>query len=261
MDAFPGDSFDGEVTIRRRRFANPDTGFAVLDARAGRDDLVLVGPLAHLEERERANIRGTWQDDSRFGPQVKVDVAEPLGPAGEQAVLAYLKRVRHIGESRALRLLVRHPGDTLASVDRDPRKAFRAIGLRGKQVEEAVKSWDGLRASRSCTCFGAARPGWLVARLQEHYGPSPPGRSAAAVRADERLRRRLHDRRSHSPGQWLAENDPQRVKAALVHVLVEAERNGSTCLPVGEAARQAANVTGGEPPRSACSTSSSKTGC
>jgi exodeoxyribonuclease V alpha subunit len=203
------------------------------------------------------------EDDARFGPQVQVDSAEPLGPTGEQAVLAYFKRVRHIGESRALRLLVRHPGDTLASVDRDPRKAFRAIGLRGKQVEEAVKSWDGLRRSRQLHLLLAPHGlAWLVARLQEHYG----------AEAHRVVQQRPYELTSvFGVGFTIAD------RIARGNGLPRTTRSGSrprwcTCSskpsatarrawPVGEAARQAANVTGGEPPRSACSTSSSKTAC
>ena len=42
---------------------------------------MLVGPLIHLEERERAHVIGTWVDDSRYGLQVKVTEARPLPPA------------------------------------------------------------------------------------------------------------------------------------------------------------------------------------
>ena len=42
-------------------------------------------------------ISGTWQDDRRFGMQVKVATAEPLAPSGDAALIAYLKRVKHIG--------------------------------------------------------------------------------------------------------------------------------------------------------------------
>jgi len=71
--------FDGVVTIRRARYANDETGWAVLDA-AGEDgeQIVLVGPLSHLEEREQAHVVGTWVDDSRYGMQVKVSEARPL---------------------------------------------------------------------------------------------------------------------------------------------------------------------------------------
>ena len=55
MDA-PGTPFEDEVVVRRLRFSSEDTGFAVIDADRDGDDIVLVGPLAHLEERERVRI-------------------------------------------------------------------------------------------------------------------------------------------------------------------------------------------------------------
>ena len=96
-DGEPGTAFADEVVIRRLRFTSEDTGFAVIDAERAGDDVVLVGTLAHLEERERVRIEGVWQDDKRFGLQVKVRVAEPVPPSGEEALIAYLKRVKHIG--------------------------------------------------------------------------------------------------------------------------------------------------------------------
>src|SRR3712207_7507664 len=50
-----------------------------------------------------------------------------------------------------------------------------AVGLRGRQAEDAVRSWNALRASRrlhlALAPHGLAR---LVPKLQEHYGPDAP---------------------------------------------------------------------------------------
>ena len=51
LDGTPGTRFDGEVVIRRRRWASDDTGFGVLDADWQDEEIVLVGTIAHLEER------------------------------------------------------------------------------------------------------------------------------------------------------------------------------------------------------------------
>ena len=88
MATFAQSAFDEEITVRRRRFAQENTGFAVLEAVA--DDgkpLVLVGPLVHLEERERAHVLGTWVNDSRYGRQVKVSEATPLSPEDPAALI------------------------------------------------------------------------------------------------------------------------------------------------------------------------------
>src|SRR5919106_76838 len=108
IEGMPGTAFEGEVLIRRRRWASDETGFAVVDADRDGDEVVLIGTIAHLEERERVRIAGVWQDDRRFGMQVKVATAEPLAPAGDAALTAYLERVKHVGPARAARLLARY---------------------------------------------------------------------------------------------------------------------------------------------------------
>jgi hypothetical protein len=59
LDGEPGTPFSDEVVVRRLRFTSEDSGFAVIDAERSGDDVVLVGTLAHLEERERVRIEGT----------------------------------------------------------------------------------------------------------------------------------------------------------------------------------------------------------
>src|SRR3954454_14653765 len=111
VDGTPGTTFEDEVLIRRLRFTAPDTGFAVVEADRDGDEIVLVGQLAHLEAGERVEIAGRWQDDKRFGMQVRADRAQPLAPSGAKALISYLERVRGIGPLRAARLYQRHGED------------------------------------------------------------------------------------------------------------------------------------------------------
>src|SRR5918999_5971210 len=149
IDGTPGAPFEDEVLIRRRRWSSAESGFAVLEADREGDEIVLVGTIAHLEERERVRIAGVWHDDPRYGPQVKVATAEPLGPSGDAALTAYLKRVKHVGGGRAGRLLKRYGDTVLEAIDRDPHAAFRSIGLNPTRTDEAVRSWSALRSTRA----------------------------------------------------------------------------------------------------------------
>src|SRR4051794_15534099 len=119
-DGEPGAPFDDEVVIRRLRFTADDTGFAVVDADRAGDDVVLIGTLAHLEERERVRIEGVWADDKRFGMQVKVRIAESVPPSGDEALIAYLRRGKHIRVGRPAPRLRRPGGDAPVSIDREP---------------------------------------------------------------------------------------------------------------------------------------------
>jgi exodeoxyribonuclease V alpha subunit len=249
IEGTPGTPFEGEVLIRRRRWSSEESGFAVIDADRDGDDVVLVGTIAHLEERERVRIAGTWQDDRRFGMQVKVATAEPLAPAGDAALLAYLERVKHIGPGRAGRLLQRHGDGVLDAIDRDPHAAFRSAGLSPRRANEAIRSWNGLRSTRALHLLLAPHGlGWLVPRIAKHYGD----------RAHHFVRERpyeltsvfgvgFHTADTIARSGGVPADSPARARAGVVHVLAEAEKDGSTCLPVAELATKAGALLGAAP--------------
>jgi exodeoxyribonuclease V alpha subunit len=230
------------VVIRRRRFANEQTGFAVIDAERDGDELVLVGVLSHLEERERVRIQGVWQDDRKFGLQIKVAAAEPVAPSGDKALMAYLRRVKHIGAGRAEKLLARYGEDVLDAIDQDPRAAFHIAGLNPKRTNEAIKSWNALRSTRALHLMLAPHGlTWLVPRIANEYGD----------RAHDVVRRRPYELTSvFGVGFATADliagrvDSPARHRAAVIHALADAERDGSTCLPGGELLARAATLLG-----------------
>ena len=116
-------------------------------------------------------IEGVWQDDKRFGMQVKVRLAAPVAPSGEEALIAYLKRVKHVGGGRAARLLERYGDGVLEAIDADPGGAFRSLGLNPKRVNEAIRSWNGLRSTRALHLLLAPHGlAWLVPRIAAEYG-------------------------------------------------------------------------------------------
>ena len=249
IEGIPGTQFQDEVVIRRLRWASDETGFAIIDADRAGDEVTLVGTIAHLEARERVRISGQWQDDRKYGLQVKVATAEPLAPTGEAALLVYLKRVRHVGGRRAERLLELYGEAVLETIDHDPRAAFRRLGLSAGRITEAVKSWDELRSSRALHLLLAPHGlAWLVPRIERHYGP----------RAHRVVRERPYDLTSvfgigFQTADTIARSvnvpadAPARAHAGVLHVLSEAERAGSTCLPVAELAVRASELLGAAP--------------
>ena len=248
-------AFDAEVTIRRRRFASDETGFAVLDADSGGEPVVLVGPLVHLEERERARVVGEWVQDRRYGRQVKVAEAHPLPPSDEATLIAYLRRVRHVGRRRAQALVDRFgPGGVLDAIDGDAGAAFATAGLSGVRAAEAAHSWHELRVTRQLHLLLAPHGlAYLVNRIQAQYGPTAHRTVAANpyeltrvfgvgfLTADRIARATL-------AGDGVAGDLPGRPRAALIHVLCEAERAGSTCLPRAQLLAAAAELLGGDEP-------------
>jgi exodeoxyribonuclease V alpha subunit len=234
-------AFDAEVTIRRTRFASAESGFAVLDAELDGAPVVLVGPLVHLEERERARVVGSWVNDSRYGEQVRVTEAMPLPPSDPAALSSYLRRVRHVGPKRAERLVSRYgPDGVLEAIDRDPVAAFRAVGLAASRAREAAASWDEMRVTRSLHMMLAPHGlGYLTRRIHEQYGSESHrviATSPYELTSVFGVGFLIADRIARSSAAHGADGEhqpfPGRVRAALVHLLAEAERNGSTCMPL-----------------------------
>jgi exodeoxyribonuclease V alpha subunit len=223
-----------------------DGGFAVLDCDTDDEPIVVTGPLAHLERGERARVTGTWVRDPRYGPQVKATSAVPLAPADHDAVATYLVRVRHIGPRRAEQLVDLFGTNAFDVIDRDPHAAFGQAGLRGKRASEAAESWARLRATRHLHLLLAPHGlAWLTGRLSKHYGDE----AARVVREEpyeltsvfgvgfdtaDRLAR----------GLGMPPDDPARRKAAALHALAQAERDGSTCLPRERLAADVQRLTG-----------------
>lgn len=228
-----GETFAGDVVVEGRRFANEDSGFAVLDGEWNGERVVLVGPLVHLEQGERAAVAGTWVIDSRYGPQVRVREAHPVVPTDDAAVLAYLRRVRHVGPRRAAALQQAFGAEVLNAIDDDPRGAFARGGLSPQRAAEAARSWDALRATRGLHLLLAPHGlAHLASRIHQHYGD----------RAYRVVRERPYELTSVfgvgfatadaiARGLGAPLESPARTRAAILHALSEAERDGSTCQP------------------------------
>jgi exodeoxyribonuclease V alpha subunit len=240
--------FDQVVTIRRQRFANADNGFAVVDA-DGDDggEVVLVGTLSHLEARERVRVKGTLVIDSRYGEQIKVAEAHPLPPSDGKALIAYLRRVKHIGQKRAETLIEAHGVDVLDVIDQDPPGVFRRAGLSAFRAQEAAAAWHELRVTRQLHLLLAPHGlAYLVTRIHTEYGPTAhrvvatnPYELTRVFGVGFAIADRIA-RASLGPGA----DPPGRPRAGVIHVLAEAERNGSTCLPLAELEAAAAELLG-----------------
>ena len=234
-------SFDDDVTVRHVRYADAEKGFAVIDAAAADGTpMALVGPIAHLERGERAHIVGVWVNDSRYGSQVRVSLAQPLAPADRDALVAYLRRVKHVGARRADDLIAAYGADhVFDAIDADPALALGQIGLHGARAREATESWQRLRVSRRLHMLLAPHGlAYLVPRIHDQYGSTAHdviSRNPYELTSVFGVGFALADRIAFVTGDTSDERrSEQRERAAVVHVLASAERNGSTCMPSDE---------------------------
>lgn len=246
----PGHS--ATVEVHAVIFRAEDDGYAVLeveDAESG-EEFILVGPVAHLGVGDRAEVSGDWQTHARYGRQLKAQGALPLDPADRAGRIAYLTTLRHIGPTRAERLVDEHGEGVLGAIAADPEAVFASLrGLSAKQAMAAAESWHASRAVRDLHVqlapHGLAH---LAAPIHNRFGD----RSMTVLREGPyRLTEVDGVGFARADKIALAADVPpessRRAQAAGLYALAEAEQQGNSYLPLEELARRAAKLLGLSP--------------
>jgi exodeoxyribonuclease V alpha subunit len=245
-------SYTGTVEVLGVIYRAEDDGYAVLEVREADsgEGFALVGPVAHLGEGERAEVSGEWQTHSRYGRQLRASGALPLDPADREGQIAYLTSLRHIGPTRAERLVDEHGEGVLAAIAADPQRVFASLrGVSANQAAAATESWHASRAVRDLHVqlapHGLAH---LAAPIHARYGDQ-----SMAILHEDPYRLTEVDGVGFARADKIAlaadvppESD-RRAQAAAVFALQEAEQQGNSHLPMPELARRTASLIGLSP--------------
>lgn len=234
-------------TVVRITFHNPENGYTVARlepdgsvAPADRqpDGLVtLVGAMPGLEAGQPIVAEGQWVRDPKFGRQFRVTWFKPTLPSGLRGIKAYLQSgsVKGIGPVMAGRIVARFGEKTFEVLDAHPERLREVPGIGTRTLKKIIAAWRSASGDRELITFlgehGIA-PG-VAARMRKVYGDRALSivranpyqltgevRGIGFARADE-IARKI----------GLAEDAPERIDAALAHVLERQSGEGHTCLP------------------------------
>jgi exodeoxyribonuclease V alpha subunit len=243
-------AFTGTVEVLGVVFSAEDGGYAVLevqDVESG-EGFPLIGPVAHLNAGDRAEVSGDWQTHTKYGRQLRARGALPLDPSDREGQIGYLTSLRHIGPSRAKRLVDEHGEGVLAAIAADPVGVFGS--LRGVSLDQAAAAADSWHASRA------------IRDLHVQLAPHGLAHLAAAIhkRFGERSMTVLHEdpyRLTEVEGVGFLRADKialaadvppesaRRAQAAAVFAISEAEqKEGHAFLPVEELTSRTAKLIG-----------------
>jgi exodeoxyribonuclease V alpha subunit len=251
-EPFDPDQRTLSVEVAAVRWRAPDGAFAVLAGVSDEgEEVVLVGALDHVHEGESVVVEGGWQRHPRHGWRFVAERTRVQEPASEQALLAYLGSVKHVGPRGAAWLLERHgPEEVLAAVDRDPERVLREVpGIGPARIGAAVRSWEGQGALRAVRLFLEEHgvPAAVAARIYRAYGAG----AIETLRTDPYALTEL-DGIGFATADALAQalgtppDSPGRLDAGLRHALREAESDGHCHLPRPELAERARRLLGAD---------------
>lgn len=238
MDPVPGDAFTGEVRIDHVRWVSEDGTFAVVGAiLQDGSEIAVVGPLGHIEEDERVQVTGTFEEHRRHGIQIAATEAVPLDPSDSDGARAYLETIPGIGPARADALIARFGEKVFEGIDADPESAFATLkGVSKERAAEAAEDWRERRSQRRL--YSLLAPHGLARFTAELIGIHGSG-AYEAVQDDPYALTELSGVGFHSAdrlaqGIGVAADSPRRIEAAAEHALREAEDDGHTHLPIQE---------------------------
>ncbi|WP_445150532.1 SF1B family DNA helicase RecD2 [Baekduia sp. Peel2402] len=230
------------------RWRADDGGFAVLVGvpEGGDEEFVLTGPIAHLHEGDSVDLTGTWREHPKFGRQLHVEQVKVGAPTSTDALTTLLESVKHVGPKGAEWLLERHGSEVLEIVDRDPGTRLREVpGIGKAKLAAAIASWQQQAGGRALRMLLAEHdvPAAVAARVHKALG----GGALALLNEDPYALSKVDgiafataDAVARALGT--AADAPERIHAALTHVVRAAEQDGHCFLPRAELLPRAARL-------------------
>jgi exodeoxyribonuclease V alpha subunit len=231
------------------RWRLPEGDFAVLVGVTDEgEEVTVTGALADVQPGEVIDVRGAFRRHARHGWQFAAEGVRVRAPVGEDALLAYLRAVKHVGDGGARWLLERHGPEVLSIIDADPGARLREVpGIGDKRIGRAVESWreqGGLRALRLFLDSHGV-PAAVAARVYRAFGAG----SVEQLQADPYALTQL-DGIGFATADALARalgvplDHPGRLDAGVLHALALAEDDGHCHLPRAELAERARRLLG-----------------
>lgn len=238
-----------EGSLERVTFHNPETSWTVLQLAADAPAvLTAVGIMADPMAGESVKLTGSWEQHPRYGRQFHFRQYQLVRPGTAESIHKYLSsaRVEGIGPKLAGALVQKFGEQTLAILDHEPHRVQEVSGIGPRRAAALTEAWRHHQDMHQVMVFlyqhglGPA----LAARIYERYGPQ----AIEVLEAHPyQLAQEIHgigfataDKMARSVG--LPEDDPQRLQAALFHVLTQATDAGHFYLPRDELLTRSASL-------------------
>jgi exodeoxyribonuclease V alpha subunit len=239
------------LEIAAVRWRLPDGDFAVLVGLTDEgEEVTVTGALADVQPGEVIDVRGEFRRHAKHGWQFAAEGVRVRAPVGEDALLAYLGAVKHVGPAGAQWLLERHGAEVLSIIDADPGARIREVpGIGPRRIGAAVDSWREQGALRALRLFLDSHgvPAAVAARVYRAFGAG----SIEQLQADPYALTQL-DGIGFATADALARalgvplDHPGRLDAGVLHALALAEDDGHCHLPRAELAERARRLLGAD---------------
>ena len=163
-----------EAVIEDTIFRNEENGYSVVEARTGREKVVVVGALPALAAGEQVLLTGAWVEHPQYGKQWKATACEVRKPTTLLGIERFLSSglIQGVGPSTA-KLLVQEFGKrTLDILSENPERLTEVPGIGRKRAQQIARSYQEKYEARETMVFLQAygvSPS-LAVKISKRYG-------------------------------------------------------------------------------------------
>ncbi len=221
-----------EATVSDITYRNAENGYTVMQVRAGREKVTVVGALPELSSGEQIILSGGWVEHPQYGRQWKAAGCEIVKPTTLLGIERYLGSglIKGVGPATAKILVAYFGKDALDVLSEHPERMADVPKIGPKRAAQIAKSFHEQMYARQAMVFlqsyGVSAA--LAVKISRLYGDQVQ----AVIRENPyRLVEDIEgvgfltaDRIALSMG--MAIDSPHRVKCALKYVLQDAASTG-----------------------------------
>lgn len=220
----------------------------VLDTQGNELSMVkVVGHYLPTSDRVKVNLDGHWKTDAKYGLQFVMETYQEIISPGRKGMVAYLSSglIRGVGGKLAERIYDTFGDDTLQILDSHPERIQEVPGISAKKCEQIQMAYIQTRGARKIIT--------LLAPLNVSISLAVQLQKKLGVNAEELLRHQPYSLFEKSLITFDLANQladingvpktaPERVCAALLHVLELAEQKGHLSLHKEQFVRSAVQL-------------------
>jgi len=236
------DSVAGEIASVR--FASVETGFAVMTVRVSGDrpPITVVGMLHQARAGMIVAAEGVWVNDPNHGSQLRANSIRASPPTTNEGLVRYLSSgfIPGLGPKSARLLVDRFGADTINVIRFHPEKLNGIPGFgqgkREKVCQALLAEERGNELVIFLESFGVSANPTRLKRIERKYGSD----AITVIRSDPYCLARDIDGIGFKTADGMAKalaiprDSMLRAKAGVLHVLLEASREGHCGLPRSE---------------------------
>jgi len=207
----------------------------------GKDSVSCSGYFTELKEGEDIKIVGQWENNPKYGWQIKVNTYIPEVPTEKKGLKRYLSssQVFGIGPVFAGKIVEHFKEDTIKILDEcNPLLLMQVPGVGQKRAEEIIKGWKegGIVRDTMIALAGYGIGELTAVKLMRHYGPKVLEvlRKDPFITAEEVDGIGFKKADAIAMGMKMPLDDPRRIKGAVRFVLLQALENGHCYLTDGQ---------------------------